>query len=436
MLNVEILDIFLAQQLCGKLFRFNNGAASVITRFVPDQSFVRSTSQPTLSLSMQAEDAAQQMAFWNDITHNSALNGVDGRLPVFFQNMLPEGVFRTQLAPERGCKESDHFALLAACGLDLPGAMTALPAHVSRDELAQLVTQGNDALEMSVTADPLPLGVSISGMQPKLGLIEHGGRYVARRRDGMTRIIGKLPQADRPLLPEVEHLSLSLASAAGATVCEHQLVSLAKLDFSHHFTLGGSSQFLAVTRFDRAGDRRIHCEDFAQALAVDPQNKYMGATYTAMAALMMRHPATLGIPAVHELLRLISINELMGNYDGHLKNFCLIYPDGHHPVLAPAFDIVAWSVYIGGQGNGLAMYRDADPQLAAQARKSTLSPYSLRRLCNAANVPEKPCSAVVRETVRKAQFLWPSMIEASSLMALQKERLLERLRAHRFQNHG
>lgn len=433
MLNVEILDIFLANQLCGKLFRFNNGASSVITRFVPDQAFVLSASQPTLSLSLQAEDAAQQKAFWNDVTHNPALNGVDGRLPVFFQNMLPEGVFRAQLAQERGCKENDHFALLASCGLDLPGAITALPAHVSRDELAQLVTQGNDALEMSVTADPLPLGVSISGMQPKVGLIEQGGRYVARRRESITRIIGKLPQADRPLLPEVEHLSLSLASAAGANVCAHKLVPLSELDFSHHFTLGGSSQFLAVTRFDRVGEHRIHCEDFAQALGVDPQNKYTGATYTAMAALMMRHPDTLGILAVHELLKLIAINELMGNYDGHLKNFCLIYPDGLHPVLAPAFDIVAWSVYIGGQGNALAMYRESDLPAAAKTRTSALSPYSLRCLCNLANLPEKPCTAVVRETVRLAQSMWPPMIEASNLLPSQKERLLERLRAHRFQ---
>ncbi|MDI9333591.1 MAG: HipA N-terminal domain-containing protein [Cytophagales bacterium] len=60
MLNVEILDIFLAGNLCGKLFRFNNGSASIITRFVPDQSFIHSSPQPTLSLSMQAEDAAQQ----------------------------------------------------------------------------------------------------------------------------------------------------------------------------------------------------------------------------------------------------------------------------------------------------------------------------------------------------------------------------------------
>ena len=431
MLNVEILDIFLARKLCGKLFRFDNGASSVITRFVPDAAFVQTAPQDTLSLSMQADDLSQQAAFWSDVTHNPALNGAEGRLPSFFQNMLPEGVFRTQLAQERGCRENDHFALLAACGLDLPGAITALPAKVTRDELSQLVTQGHDALEMSVTADPLPLGVSISGMQPKLGLIAQGGRYIARKRSGVTRIIGKLPQIDRPMLPEVEHVSLLLAAAAGAKVCEHKLVPLTELNLAHQFTLGGSSNFLAVTRFDRSGGSRIHCEDFAQVLGIDPQNKYTGATYAAMAAVMMRYPNTLGTPAVHELLRLITINELMGNFDGHLKNFCLLYPDGVNPVLAPAFDIVAWSVYIdgqgSGQGSGLAMFRGAMP-------KQTLTPASLRQLCNLAGVAERPCSAVVRTTAKKALENWPAMVKESPLLPQQKERLLARLREHRFQN--
>lgn len=70
---------------------------------------------------------------------------------------------------------STHFALFAAGGLDLLGAVKALPAELSRQELTRLVTQENDALEMSVTTDPLPLGMSISGMRPKVGLIEQGG---------------------------------------------------------------------------------------------------------------------------------------------------------------------------------------------------------------------------------------------------------------------
>lgn len=425
--NVEVLNIFLSQRLIGQLFRFDNGTTTPIIRFVAEDHFAVDTQQAILSLSMLARNPDQQASLWKDVS-SSPFNGHDGRLPAFFQNMLPEGVFRTHLAQLRGCREDDHFALFAACGLDLPGAVKALPANLSREQLANLVTQERETLEMSVTADPLPLGVSISGVQPKLGLIEQGGRYVARKRQGVTRIIGKLPQIDRPMLPEVEHLSLILAQAAGAKVCEHKLVPLEKMDLEHGYTIGGSSHFLAVTRFDRDGSKRIHCEDFAQVMNVDPQQKYTGASYAAMASLMMRFPESLGISAVHELLRLLVINDLIGNYDAHLKNFCLIYPDGRTPCLSKAFDIVAWSVYLGGQGSALALYRSDtnDKQI------TSLSPVSIRTFCERVGLAEKPCVSVIKETVSKAYALWPDLIANSLVHASQKDRLLARLRAHRF----
>ena len=425
MFNVEVLDIFLSTRPIGKLFRFANGTASPIIRFVADDAFAQDPNQATVSVSMRAGDPSQQQAFWSDITAQP-FNGADGRLPAFFQNMLPEGVFRDHLAHERGCRPDDHFAMFAACGLDLPGAIKALPSQsLSRSDLQRLITQNNDALEMSVTADPLPLGVSISGMQPKVGLIHEGGRYIARKRLGVTRIIGKLPQTDRPLLPEVEHLSLSLASSAGANVCENRLVSLGKLNFDHGYSLGQSEHFLAVTRFDRDGAKRIHCEDFAQALGVDPNNKYTGATYAAMAALMMRYPDSMGINAVHELLRLLIINELIGNYDAHLKNFCLLYRDGVAPELSKAFDIVAWSVYFPGQGNGLAYYRDTNHPPA-----KSLSPALLRQVCNRVGIAEAPCTNAIKETVARARQYWPDMIASSGISDAQKDKLLSRLNAH------
>lgn len=423
MLNVEVLDILLHQKNIGKLFRFNNGSTPII-RFVADDDYAKDSIQATLSLSMRALNPEQQSALWKDIT-SPQFNGIDGRLPAFFQNMLPEGTFRTHLAEVRGCREDDHFALFAACGLDLPGAIKALPAPINQAQLTRLITQGNEPLEISVTADPLPLGVSISGVQPKLGLIEQGGRYVARKRHGVTRIIGKLPQIDRLMLPELEHLSLALARAAGANTCEHKLVPLEKLDMEHGYTIGGSRHFLAVTRFDREGSKRIHCEDFAQVLDIDPRHKYTGATYAAMAALMMKFPESLGVHAVHELLRLLTINDLLGNYDAHLKNFCLIYPDGHTPYLSKAFDIVAWSAYFGGQGSALALYRTDKDQ-----PKTILSPTAIRGFCERVGVAEKPCLSTIKETTAKAFEFWPDMIANSQILDTQKEKLLTRLASH------
>lgn len=433
-MNVSVLQIFLHKQPVGKIFKFHNGTTEPVIRFVADEEFVDTPSPPILSLSLLAADPDRQKAFWHDVTHQAAFNGIQGRLPVFFQNVLPEGVFRQHLAQERGCKEDDHFELLAACGKDLPGAVTAMPVELNRTELSRLVTQDNDALEMSVTADPLPVGVSISGMQPKLGLIEEGGRYVARKRNGITRIIGKLPQVDRELLPEVEHLSMRLAAAAGVITCETQLEPLSKLSIEHGYTIGGSDQFLAVRRFDREGATRIHCEDFAQVLGVDPRNKYSGASYSAVGAMMMRHPS-LGAGAVEQLVRQIAVNDLIGNYDAHLKNFCLIYPDGKTPQLAPAFDIVAWAVYLDGHGSALAMYRDGPARLNHAA--PVLTPYTLREFCARVGLTEKPMEAAIKDTVRRAAQRWPEMIEESPLLPKQKARLHARLQAHpHTQKHG
>ena len=427
-MNVAVLQLSIGKTRLGKLFQFFNGTAEPIVRFVADESYIALPDPPMLSLSMVAGDSERQKAFWNDVTRQAAFNGTNGRMPAYFQNLLPEGVFLRHIAELRGCGINEHFNLLAACAGDLPGAILAEPIELNGKELARLVTQNNDALEMSVTADPLPLGVSISGVQPKIGLIEEGGRYILRRKNGVTRIIGKLPQIDRELLPEVEFLSMALAKAAGVAVCDLTLEPLTKLDIEHGYTIGGSSNFLAVKRFDREGVKRVHCEDFAQAMGVDPQLKYNGSTYAAMAALMMKY-SSMGEEAVHQLLRQITVNELIGNYDAHLKNFCVLYPDGRQPTLAPAFDIVAWSVYLDGHGSALALYRD-DAAVADKKSAQLVTPSRLREFCSRAGIQEQPAAAVIKETVKLASEHWFAMIEASPLLEKQKARLLRRLKSN------
>jgi serine/threonine-protein kinase HipA len=118
----------------------------------------------------------------------------------------------------------------------------------------------------------------------------------------------------------------------------------------------------------------------------------------------------------------------MGNYDAHLKNFCLIYPDGRTPFLSKAFDIVAWSVYLGGQGSALALYRDS----VGNKPPIGLSPATLRTFCERVGIAEKPCASLIKDTVSKALELWPALIESSSMYDTQKEKLLARLASHRF----
>ncbi|OWT71474.1 MULTISPECIES: type II toxin-antitoxin system HipA family toxin [unclassified Achromobacter] len=457
-MNVKALEIRIGGQRVGVLFQYSQEGGQVINRFVADEAFIAMAAPPVVSTSFLANSPEEQELAWRDLASvplNGKLSsdGTSWLLPSFFQNLLPEGVFRDHVAQLRHCASDDHFELLAACGKDLPGNVHALPISLSRDELTHYITQNADALEMTVTADPLEEGVSLSGVQPKLGVIKDGERYVGRTKDHDTHIIAKLPVAGTALLPEVEDLSLRLAAAAGVNVCQAYLEPLSKLAAQHHYDLSGTdgkpldvarSHFLAVVRYDRSPAGRVHCEDFAQVLGVMPQNKYTKAySYTAIAAVMMAEPS-LGESAVHELLRRLVANEMLGNLDMHLKNIGLWYPDGRTPELPPAYDIVAHVVYHNAtRGHGLRILPD-DEDLALPKDKSSrapdavrqlahrpaLTPVVLRRFCDLVGILERPAAKVISDCVRAAVDKWPEMIAASLLTENQKSRLLAHFYAH------
>jgi serine/threonine-protein kinase HipA len=197
----------------------------------------------------------------------------------------------------------------------------------------------------------------------------------------------------------------------------------------HGYDLGDTdaeTRFLAVLRYDRAPGLRVHCEDFAQVLGVMPEDKYQGASYLNVAAALMSLPG-LGEPAVHELLRRMAVNELLGNPDMHLKNIGLRYPDGATPELAPAYDIVAYAAYGRISGHGLRLLPEPEEAGAAKPR---LSPPVLREFCARLGLAEKPAAAVLKASVRAALEAWPGLVEASLLTARQKERLLGHFHAH------
>lgn len=452
-MNIKALEIRLGKRRLGLLFQFAPEGGAVINRFVADEDVARDSDLPVVSLSWRANSPQEQVTFWRDL-YSQAFNGRLARdsrswlLPPFFQNLLPEGIFRNQLASARKCEPNDYFELLAACGGDLPGNLYALPVELSRTELGRLVTQDADALEMTVTAEPLEDGVSLSGFQPKLGVVKDGDRFVGRTRDEDSHIIAKLPVGGYPLLPEVEALSLRLAHAAGVDVCEAHLAPMGQLAAQHGYELGAirnETNFLAVTRFDRVPGARSQCEDFAQVFGVMPEDKYSpDYSYLQVAAVMLSYPS-LGKPAVMELLRRIMVNEMLGNPDMHLKNIGLCYPDdGSAPQLSPAYDIVAHTIYTPSRGHGLRILpqdfepispagksgREGHPPVQVRGRQLGLTPNVLRIFCNGLEMPGSAAIKAVSDCVVAAIKHWPGMIQESPLAPSQKETLLAHFHKH------
>ncbi|ALM84913.1 type II toxin-antitoxin system HipA family toxin [Bordetella sp. N] len=466
-MNIKALGLAIGKLRIGVLFQYQEPGradAQVITRFVADDAFIALRNPPVISAAYLSDNPEQQAAFWRDITatpFNGRYSNKNGwLLPAFFQNLLPEGVFRDHVAALRECAPTDNFEMLAACGKDLPGNVYAFPVALSQDEMTRYITQNQDALEMSVTEAPMDDGVSLSGVQPKVAVIKDGDRYVGRTKDADTHIIAKLPVVGQPMLPELEHLSLQLAAAAGVTVCETYLEPLEKLAVQHGYDLGdadGRTNFLAVVRYDRMpGGGRIHCEDFAQILGQMPEDKYGGGrpatgplTYLDIAAVLYTFDS-LGEAAVHELLRRLVVNEMLGNPDMHLKNVGLRYPDGKTPQFPPAYDIVAYAAFNRNIGHGLMIVapdllprrRDAQGTanttvaggrpLAKMQTKQQLSPALVRVFCGALGIPEKPAAKVISDCVRKAYRTWPAMIAAAGITSQQKKKLLDHFQAHPF----
>ncbi|MES2183432.1 MAG: type II toxin-antitoxin system HipA family toxin [Pseudomonadota bacterium] len=439
-MNIDVLRIALGDQRVGQLFRFQPETAEPILRFVADEAFERLplAQAQVLSIGMRAADADTQRAVWRDIQapHFNARRvprpggGADWQLPAWFQGLLPEGVFRDFVARAAGCAPDDHFRMLAACGKDLPGKVSAVWETVEHAGLQRLVTQDQDALEMNVTADPVQDAISLSGVQPKLAVVREGDRYVGRTKLQDTHVIAKLPAADHARMPQVEHLSLTLAQVAGVATCAHALEPLDRLLAVHDYDLGDEAQphFLAVERFDRSPAGRIHVETMAQVFDVPPAFKYT-RSYLEVAALLLRLPLC-GEAAVHELLRRLAVNELLGNFDAHLANWGLIYRNGIDPELSPAYDIVAHAAWLGAGSGGHALR--ILPEAAAGGvpqPQSILRPATVRRFCDLLRLPVTPAATVVRRTAAAAHRLWPALITASGLTPRQKQALSARLAA-------
>ncbi|MDM0020144.1 type II toxin-antitoxin system HipA family toxin [Variovorax saccharolyticus] len=430
---VRSLRIRLGRTEVGSLFGLDDGR--VYFRF--DDAYAKNPSRPVQSqlyvvapaTEGSAERVAQAVAEAEAATVAQLLdpaldaNRGDGSfgLPPFFQNLLPEGPLRKQLIGDLGLEVNDELGLLAACGGDLPGDVWADAETLEDSALGRLIGQSRDSYEMSSGQVPTPQQTSISGVQPKVALVQGAaGRYVMRsRRSGGRHFIGKLPTAEYDRLPEVEYSALRLAAAAGVNTCDASLQPLSAIADQLPYALQKDERnFLLVSRFDRDVDtetRRLHMEDFAQVTGTPSEYKYSG-TYAAIGLLLKRRSAR-GEADVAELLRRIKVSELLGNYDAHLKNFSLVYLPGQaRPELSKAYDIVAYGVYFKGSGHGLQFFPGQKP-------RTLLTPATLRQLANAWDIPEKQLREVVADCIDRAMRSWPGLLKTLPLSPAHRARL-------------
>jgi serine/threonine-protein kinase HipA len=333
-----------------------------------------------------------------------------GHLPCWFDHILPpsQSPLRRAITRQAGISEDDDFKLLEVLGEDLPGAVVAVPGQqrMSREPRGA-----------SAAPPPLQEGVlrfSLAGQQWKLSVRAQDDRLTVPVRGETGSWIAKFPSATYKDLPRVELATMTWAERAGI-----EIPPLRRADVSEFTVLppgipaGDGSVFL-IERFDRRpGGLRVHMEDMAQVL--DRPEIYDVPCEHIAAVLAYLNPEDLR-PFCERLV----FSALCGNTDAHLKNWSLLYPDGRHARLSPAYDLVATVLYVPAIEDKLAL------GLGGSQRFEDVRVESFRLLAEVAVRSFDEVAGWVRLAAERVRAVWRE--EATALPYLSEERA--RIEAH------
>lgn len=332
----------------------------------------------------------------------------------FFDGLLPEGGQRQAVAKALGVSERNPYALLHELGGDVAGALEFLPSGAKPKALTRTwKAHPFDDAELLAVLDRLPLRpmlagedglrLSLAGAQAKLPVCLVEGR-ISRPEPGQpTTHILKPPIPNLRASTENEAFAMNLAAALGINVAiaEPRIIATPK---------GLTRTFLLVDRYDRTvvhgRTRRVHQEDFCQAMGIPPSLKYQseGGPNLKQCFELVQKASSLPAKDRLSLLDVVLFNVMIGNADAHGKNFSLLY----HSTglrLAPFYDLMSTAFYpdlskgfamkIGDQSKFERLGPRAWTQFAAQAGV-TLPFVRKRILALAGSIPSAADSVVAR----------------------------------------
>lgn len=269
----------------------------------------------------------------------------------FFENILPEEEAREALACAAKLHKKDVFGFLRKFGRECAGALMILPENeipVADNEYEDVTERLEDILrERAVLGTGAGLvaatgaRLSLAGAQDKLPVRYDQGRFYLPVHYAATTHIIKPENPRFPSLAINEFFCMRLACCLGLPVPEHHIVHI------------GNTPLYMSRRFDRKSMddghvRRIHQEDFCQALGVNNIKKYEehgGPGFRECGEFIAAHAFADASHTPLFFVRAAIMNYLIGNNDAHAKNFSILRLPS--PRLAPLYDLVSTEIYPG-----------------------------------------------------------------------------------------
>lgn len=332
------LNVHLRGELIGHIVETRSGARFKYTPEVAETY----PGRPVLSLALPAK----KRAFGESKTRN------------WFEGLLPEGQRRDDICRQLGIAPHDWLSILSQIGWECAGAVQVLPeaetgkrigsyAKLNVQELAKRLstipvrqaTASADSFRMSLGGYQDKLCVAMPSLDQNMRMSVLKDIAIPQGTAASTHILKPEPAA-YPGLAESEAWAMTIASQAAR--CSKTVL----------LTLENTPQTLVIERYDRRSRShgrvlRLHQEDACQALNLPIERKYASEheqkgddpTYKGIADLLSRFsPAPTA--ELEELLRQLTVNMVLGNWDAHAKNTSLLYEEPMNPRLAPMYDVV------------------------------------------------------------------------------------------------
>jgi serine/threonine-protein kinase HipA len=187
--------------------------------------------------------------------------------------------------------------------------------------------------------------ISISGVQPKLGIKLTADKTIETTNEHFTHILKPSPES-YPEAAANEHLSMMISKTVGIDTAACGLLRFSTGELAY-----------CTKRFDLENGQKIHQEDMMQAMGIHPlstQNaKYASKSYEDVGCFLKENSS---IAIAMEFFKRVFFNFMISNDDYHLKNISIQY-DKRFPgdiKLSPHYDALNTGVF-GVQSSELAL---------------------------------------------------------------------------------
>ena len=276
----------------------------------------------------------------------------DALTRAYFDNLLQErDTARQDIIARYDLANDDLAGILFHLGKDCPGAISVLPigappVKVPGDLASDYTPYSDERLNAIALAlyerRPLPADIQdpspLAGVQSKIAVARLPDGTLAEPKNGApTTHILKIPQENHERDAQREHAAMFLSRDMGFETADTEVLEI------------DGVPALLIKRYDRILEgnivTRIHQEDFCQALGLPARLKYerRGEGDRRFSVARVRQLLDRSIDPANERLtfaRQTIFDILVGNVDGHAKNFSIFHLPGDRIKTTPRYDVM------------------------------------------------------------------------------------------------